>query len=389
MEQKLLAVFSAGMPVNVSELCRELGISRPTLYKYRRRWEAEGVTGLVERSRRPHSSPAALSLDVEDRIVRLRKERRTDNGAQAIAYQLARDGLWPLPSVATVHRVLVRRGLVIPEPHKRPRSSWKRFEWPRPNDAWQIDATAWALVDGREIWIMDVLDDHSRALVAARVCSGPTAEAAWDAFVHAVADWGLPAHVMSDNGICFTARRRGGETDFERSLRELGIKHIPSTPAHPQTCGKLERSHRTTKGWLATLPRAGTEADLQAQLDHWRDRYNGARPHSALGGATPAERWAASPPAHPGPPVPGPRRTSLHRIDASGRIGWNRHLITLDSRLVGDQVLVVANDLHLTIHGRTGIIRELDVDPTRRHQPSGNPPGRKPGPSVSDVPRDV
>src|SRR5687767_3571003 len=160
METKLLAVFTSGLEVNVSALCAELGISRQTFYKYRRRWQTEGPAGLVERSRRPLSSPSQTPFEVEDLIVRLRKELIVDNGAEAIGWHLQRRGL--RVSAATVHRVLVRRGMVTPQPEKRPKSSWKRFEWPRPNDAWQIDATVWALSDNREVWIMDVLDDHSR-----------------------------------------------------------------------------------------------------------------------------------------------------------------------------------------------------------------------------------
>jgi transposase-like protein len=115
MEAKLLAMFSSGVPLNVTTLCRELQISRQTLYKYRRRFEAEGPAGLVERSRRPRSSPRRVLPETEDAIVRLRKELRVDCGAQAIAYQLARRG-HPIPSVATIHRVLVRRGMVTPQP---------------------------------------------------------------------------------------------------------------------------------------------------------------------------------------------------------------------------------------------------------------------------------
>ena len=125
--------------------------------------------------------------------------------------------------------MLVRRGMVTPQPEKRPKVAWKRFVWPRPNDAWQIDATAWALADGQTVWIMDVLDDHSRALVAARVDTGPTAKAAWEAFTTAVQTWGLPARVMNDNGSCFTGRlSRNGEADFERMLRSLGVVQICS-----------------------------------------------------------------------------------------------------------------------------------------------------------------
>src|SRR6478735_5047407 len=132
MEAKLLAVFSSGVPVNVTALCRELGISRQTLYKYRRRFELEGPIGLVERSRRPHTSPQRISAATEAAIVGLRTELRVDCGAQAIAYHLARHGdPVEVPSVATLHRVLVRHGLVTPQPRSRPHAATRRFGWPR------------------------------------------------------------------------------------------------------------------------------------------------------------------------------------------------------------------------------------------------------------------
>jgi transposase InsO family protein len=375
MEAKLLAVFSSGVLVNVTALCRELEISRQTLYKYRRRFEVEGPAGLVERSRRPHTSPGQVPGEVEDAIVRLRKELRVDCGAQAIAYHLARRGL-VVPSVSTIHRVLVRRGLVTPQPQKRPRSALRRFEWPRPNDAWQIDATSWALADGQTVWIMDVLDDHSRVLVAARVDTGPTAKAAWEAFTTAVGQWGLPAHVMNDNGSCFTARlTKNGSADFERMLRCLGIKQICSRPGHPQTCGKLERSHQTTKTWLRLQPPARTITELQDQLDRWREHYNHHRPHKALHGQTPYERWSATPPATPGPAISGPIRASFHRVSSAGHIGWSHYIVGLDGRLAGQPVLVIARDYNLAVYGQTGLLRQLTIDTTRRYQGTGLPAG--------------
>jgi transposase InsO family protein len=336
-------------------------------------------------------SPAETPVAVEDEIVRLRKTLRVDNGAQAIAWRLGREGT--VVSAATVHRVLVRRGMVVPHPERRPKSAWRRFEWPRPNDAWQIDATQWVLSDNREIWIMDVLDDHSRVLIAARVCAGPTTEAAWEALSHGIADWGVPAHVMSDNGSCFTARFAGysiatTENDFERSLRGLGVRHIRSSPGHPQTCGKLERSHQTTKRWLAAAGLVDTAEQLQIQLDHWRQHYNNHRPHKAARGGNPTDRWTATPRAVPGTPIPAWTRASLHTVSANGSIGWHDYLVGIDRRMRGEHVLVIANGNHLTIHGRAGIIRSLDIDPHRRYQPSGRPPGRRPH-TVNDVPTDV
>src|ERR1700756_4132882 len=94
MKTKLQAVLAGEVAaVNVASLCAQLGISRQTFYKYRRRFAAEGPPGLAERSRRPHRSPKATCAELEERIVRLRKELPLDNGAQTIAYHLAREGL--------------------------------------------------------------------------------------------------------------------------------------------------------------------------------------------------------------------------------------------------------------------------------------------------------
>src|SRR6185312_8365105 len=286
MEAKLLAVFSSGVPVKVTVLCREFEISRQTVFKYRRRFEAEGPAGLAERSRLPHSSPQRISAEIEDAIIRLRKELRVDCGAQAIAYHLARRGQI-VPSVAAIHRVLVRRewgaataqaspcclATIRMAPAQRRLADRRHHLGPR----------RWATV-----WIMDILDDHSRALVAVRVDTGPTAKVTWEAFTSAVQEWGLPAHVMNDNGSCFTGRLAlNGAADFERMLRSAGIKQICSRPGHPQTCGKLERWHQPTKTWLRLQPPARSPEELQDQLDRWRAHYNHARPHKALHGQTP------------------------------------------------------------------------------------------------------
>jgi transposase InsO family protein len=381
MEDKLLAVLTSGLRVDVSALCAQLGISRQTFYKYRRRYLVEGPVGLVERSRRPDRSPQAVSAEVEEAIVRLRKDLEIDNGAQAIAWHLARrpELAGRVPSARTVHRVLVRRGMITPQPQKRPHSAWHRFEWPRPNDAWQIDATAWALADGQRVWIMDVLDDHSRVLVAARAVEGPTSMATWDAFSHGALEWGFPARVMSDNGSCFTGRfLSGAEVDFERQLRSMGITQLLSSPSHPQTCGKLERSHQTTKRWLATQPAAQDLDELQAQLDAWRDHYNHHRPHRAANGGTPAERWHATAPAEPAGPIAGPRRASLHVVSPPGHFGWRRYVIGVGTHLAGQTVLVVADDLDLAIWAQAGLERRVTIDTSRRYQPTDRPTGPKP-----------
>ena len=237
----------------------------------------------------------------------------------------------------------------------------------------------WLLADGREIWIMDVLDDHSRVLIAARVCHQATGPAAWDAFAHGVDEWGLPAHVLSDNGSCFTGRLfSGGEVDFERTLRAFGIRQINSSPAHPQTCGKLERSHSTTKRWLALHDLAEDESELQQQLDEWRRFYNYERPHRSLKGATPFERWSANPPAQPAHPIREPADAQLRRVGPTGVASWKHYTLAIGTEWAGDNVLIIARDRHnVTVHGANGLKRDIVIDPSHRYQRSGRPTGGK------------
>lgn len=107
--------------------------------------------------------------EVEDAIVRLRGELTTagfDAGAQTIHFHLTEAGLESVPSVSTIWRILKRRGFVTPQPHKRPRSSWVRFEASPPNERWQSDVTHWKLACGSQVDILNFLDDHSRLIVA-------------------------------------------------------------------------------------------------------------------------------------------------------------------------------------------------------------------------------
>jgi transposase InsO family protein len=379
METRLAMVLAGGLDaVSVTALCAELGLSRQTYYRQRRRYEEEGPEGLLPRSRRPHRSPGAVDPALELEIIRLRTDEGWPDpprGAASIADELRRSGL-AAPAVSTIHRVLVRNGLVTPQPQKRPRASYTRFVYPDPNGCWQIDATRWTLADGGEAWVMDVLDDHSRVVVAAHACPAPTAAAA-QAAVHAGGQlWGLPARVLSDNGPCFGGVGRAG--DFVEGLAALGIQAVHARPFHPQTCGKIERFHQTLKRWLRTQPRASTLAGLQAQLDWFVEFYNHRRPHRALRGATPAEAWAARSPAGPAAEpieVGRPARVTItrHTVTRGGVIYLGRRTsIGLGTRLAGTQLTAVRYGRRLLLLDGGHPIRALTLTDGQRYyrQPS-------------------
>ena len=154
-----------------SEMAREYGLSRFWVQTLVKRFEAEGEAAYRPRSRRPDSCPHAVGVELEDRILRYRKDlskNGLDAGAETIAAHLAAGGISPVPAVSTIWRILSRRGFVIAQPQKRPRSSWHRFCAEQPNERWQADITHWRLADGSEVEILNLLDDHSRVNLAAK-----------------------------------------------------------------------------------------------------------------------------------------------------------------------------------------------------------------------------
>jgi transposase InsO family protein len=369
-----------------TSVARDYGITRFWVQTLVKRYEAEGDAAFEPRSRRPLSNSRAVSLDVEDQIVRLRKtltKQGLDAGAETIATHLITAGVDPVPAVSTIWRILKRRGFVSDQPQKRPRSSWRTFCADQPNERWQADITHWHLADGTQVEILNILDDHSRVCLASIARQVFTGGQVWQVFLTAFDRWDLPVEVLTDNGAVFTGKQRGqGRVALEVQCGLRGIRVSHSRPYHPQTCGKVERFHQTLKKWLRAQPAAATIAGLQHQLNRFQTYYNTIRPHRALGRRTPAQAYAARPTAVPsGPVISIHHRVRTDRIDNWGSVTLRHnsrlHHIGLGARLAGTPVQLLVDDLHIrVIHRHTGeLIRELTLDPTRDYQPRGLPPG--------------
>ena len=382
----------------VAEVARAHDISRFWLYKLPARFRDGGYAALEPRSRRPRSCAHAASAETQAAIIRWRHQLTAtghDNGPHTIAHRLRLE-LGVAPSVATIWRILQRHGLITPQPHKRPRSSFIRFEADLPNQLWQADTTHWHLTDGSDVEILDCLDDHSRLLV---LCDAFTTVKAADV-VHSFAiAWqahGFPAALLTDNGAVFSGKSRHGKVLLESELERLGITAKHSTPYHPQTCGKVERFHQTLKRFLAKQAPPASLAVLQAQLDTFRAHYNQHRPHRALAGDTPLHAFHARIHAGPTAATPPPHYRVRHdRVDKTGRVTLRYlsriHHIGLGAAYKHQRItLLVANkDIRVLADDGT-LIRALTLDPTRDYQPLGTPPGRKPRPTlVNDVLRQV
>lgn len=389
MQTKLAAVLaegSAGGGVNVSAVCRELGVSRKHYYALRKRFLAGGVEAVTaSASRRPDHSPGQTAPELEDEIVRWRKSLAGDGldaGARSIRYRLRSQGVAPLPAVSTIHRVLRRRGLVVDEPRKRPKAANRRFTYPDPNACWQIDGTEWRLADGTKVCIVKVIDDHSRALLGLRAAAtAENLDDTWACIDAAMDRFGVPVRVLSDRGAALNGHPHR-QSQFRRRLRRRGVLPISSRGYHPQTCGKTERSHQTLHQWLRKHP-AGTVSHLQALLDEYMDIFNNERPHQAHDGATPMSIYVGKPKAVPsGIMIDTKPIVTQVKVSARGEIRTGPHTIQLGRRWQGARVTVIREDLNVTVLNDTEIIRKLVINPDRRYQANGRPypPNPKPHP---------
>jgi transposase InsO family protein len=364
------------------EVAAAHGVSKSYVGKLVGRFRVGGYGAIVPRSRAarriPHRTPDAL----EDEIVALRKdltELGVDAGAATIAYHL---GLRNerVPSVSTIWRVLRRRGFVVPQPHKRPRSSWIRFEARLPNECWQSDVTHWRLADGTEVEIVNFIDDHSRVAVASRVLTVATAPKVLEVFREAGARRGFPAALLTDNGCVYTTWHRGGPNVMQTELLAAGIDYRHSRPYHPQTCGKVERFHQTMKAFLVNRPAACSIAALQAQIDRFLGYYNDVRPHQSIGRKTPRTTFEARDKARPSGPkirVGAGVRVRRDRIDKGGKLtlrhGTRLHHIGVGHAHKGKRVTMLVNGLDVPVISLDGeLLRHLQLDPTRDYQPLGS-----------------
>lgn len=364
------------------EVARAHGVSKSWVGKVVSRFREGGYEALTPRSRAPGHVPNRTPADVEERIVALRGELSKagfDAGAVTIQFHLTQEGLNHVPSVSTIWRILKRRGFVTPEPHKRPRSSWVRFEAALPNERWQSDVTHWRLADGSQVDILNFLDDHSRLITASKAFRVVCAPDVLRVLCEAATNWGFPASVLTDNGCIYTAWHRGGINVVETELLARGIAYHHSRPYHPQTCGKVERFHQTLKGYLTRQERAGDIETLQTQIDTFIAYYNEVRPHRARGRMTPRTAFDARDKAKPTGPmldVPKGTRVRRDRIDCSGvvtlRCRGKLHHIGVGRAHKHKAVIMLVADLDVRILTEEGeVLRHLTLDPTKNYQAIG------------------
>ncbi len=364
MSQRLeFCTLATEKVANISVLCKAFGISRQTGHKWLSRFHKSGFSGLHDLSRRPHRSPLRTAASVEAAVIALR--HRYPYWGPRKLHRLLRDKLSTarLPSIATIARILKRNGLVdVPEaPPVWPAVG--RFERPCPNDLWQMDLKGpLRLPDGRKVYSVGVLDDHSRYLVGLRIIADATGDSVLDCWIASASDNGLPDATLTDHGAQFRMTDEASSA-FRVHLWACGVRHTQGRIAHPQTQGKIERFWRTLNTEVLRRHDYSDLASWQSCFDDWRYVYNHVRPHQELGDEPPASRYRNSERAYAEPDRfarIGQSDSQYRRVTPRGQIslGGKRLMIgrgyagwTVEARPLGDG--------YWHIHFRGKFVREL------------------------------
>jgi putative transposase len=323
-------------------ICRRFGVSRKTGYKWLGRFEEAGVDGLKDRSRAPLLHRQAMTDETAEHCLEVRRAHPTW-GPVKVRVWLARRAprtKWPVASV--IGDLFDREGLTVKRRLRRrsPPSSAPFAACTAANDVWCTDFKGWFLTgDGTHCEPLTLSDAHSRYLLRCQAVGRTDDEHVWPVLDAAFREFGLPRALRSDNGPPFASRGVGGLSKLSVKVIKAGVVPERIAPGKPQQNGRLERLHLTLLQDTANPP----ARSLRQQLDRFKDfqrLYNEERPHAALGNATPAEHYAASPRRFDGV-LREPEYSSNHdvrRVRYNGEIKWRGDTIYISQALIGEPI---------------------------------------------------
>jgi transposase InsO family protein len=388
--QAVLEVVNDGAPV--TDVARRYGVARQTVHDWLRRYAADGLRGLADRTSRPLSCPHQMTPVVEARIVEMRRQH-PGWGPRTISYWLEREEVSPLPGRTSIERCLIRHGLVTPQARRRTRADYKRWERSRSMELWQMDIVGGVrLVDGSEAKIVSGIDDHSRFCVSAFVVVRATARPVCDALALAMERHGVPEGILTDNGKVFTARFGPGPGPvlFDRICRENDIRHLLTAPRSPTTTGKVERWHKTLRREFLNGKVFASIDDAQHQLDAWVHEYNFERPHQSIGRVPPNERFrlaavAPGPVDVVAPPAETLEAVTTRHVSTKGTVSFASASYKAGVWLAGQTVEVVCEGGLVELHHR-GVLLATHA---RRHPVEKERAGVQRGRRLPPSPRKV
>lgn len=336
---------------NISDLCRRYSITRRTGYKWIKRYLENGLTGLLDKSRRPAYFPRKTSQGIEEYVINLRKNE-VEWGSKKLHKIICNHKekkLYPfsiVPSRSTINKILKRNGLIDPNRSKQS-GGFERFEYDYPNELWQMDFKGYFRLLNRELCHpLTIVDDHSRFNICLEACENQLEITVRKTLINVFRKYGLPYKILTDNGSPWGPSGKESEerphvyTELEKWLIQLNVKLIHGRPYHPQTQGKDERFHRTLKQELIDHEQFHDIIHCQKRFNLWRDKYNFIRPHEAINLKTPSDLYTPSIRHYPEKIYPFEyNQTDLKRkVQAKGEISFKSKEIKVGKAFVGEYV---------------------------------------------------
>jgi transposase InsO family protein len=322
-----------------STLCTRFNISRKTGYKLLNRYVEEGSSGLLEKSRRPHSIPHKTDALLEEKVIKTREWKKTWGGRK-IRRHLLNEGETNVPAESTITDILRRHGYINEEEAIK-HYAYKRFEHEAPNDLWQMDFKGHFEFGEGRCHPLTILDDHSRFSIGLRACRGERSITVQNHLINVFRRYGLPHRMNMDNGTPWACTKGALRyTALSIWLIRLGIKVSYSRIRHPQTNGKDERFHRTLKNELLQFHYFKTLEQTQKYFDVWRNEYNCLRPHEALQLEVPSQRYTISKRTFPEqlPPIEYPEQDTIRKVDTVGKISYKNQDYFISQALKGEYI---------------------------------------------------
>lgn len=324
-----------------TEHCERFSVSRKTGYKWFDRYASEGPPGLLDRSRRPLTSPEATPLPIVEKLLALRRSHPSW-GAKKLLKVLADRGITDLPARSTCCEILKRHGLVVSPRRRKYPGHPGRPQTPmnEPNAVWTADFKGqFKTRDGVYCYPLTVADGYSRFLLACKGLRSTSITLAQPVFFRLFEEYGLPRIIRTDNGVPFATTALGRLSSLSVWWIRLGIFPELIEPAHPEQNGRHERMHRTLKRETA-LPSKANLLAQQRRFDDFRREFNNERPHEALGQETPASFYKPSTRALPSKlaPIEYPPHFEVRYVSANGGIRWKCTWVSVTHTLAGEFV---------------------------------------------------
>lgn len=328
---------------NISALCRDAGITRPTGYKWIARYKECGISALEDRGRKPARFRKLTAPELVMEIVRIRTEHPTWGGKKIRGYLLRRKQFKKVPVARTIDRILKRCGLVNPKV-TRSRRALPEVEIVQPkhaNQVWTIDFKGWWLTkDGTRCEPLTIRDEHSRYIIGIFALNRTTYEAVKRCLIECFERYGLPEYIRSDNGHPFISlHAMAGLTRLSAWWLKLGITPNRIAPASPHMNGAHERMHRDMKRELQLNPAQTLRAE-QERFDYWRQEFNTLRPHEALANDVPADRYSRSLRRYTSKETTYiyPPDFIVRKVTRNGEISWSGRFVSVSKSLAKEYI---------------------------------------------------